>query len=87
MSLLSDYKYGDIISYTLGNTDQYTSIIISKDGRATVLDIATTNSSYPVPRAFVFSEDESAFKPINIELIGNIDILKPVKDQFPEIFL
>ena len=83
---LDDCKPGDIISYSLNNSkDNYTCIIISTDAGVTILDIASTDPTYSVPQTYAFSGKYA--RPTDIKVLGNIDILKHIKDQFPEIFL
>jgi len=83
---LDNCKYGDIVSYNLNNTkDSYISIVISTIEEISVLDIASTDPSYSVPQTYTFSGRYT--RPTDIKVLGNIDILKLIKDQFPEVFL
>lgn len=82
-------KPGDIVTYTLGSKDSYTSIIIHldfDDDIYSVLDIATTNSTYTVPQAYVFRDDNFS-SIIDLEIVGHVNLFASVKDQYPELFL
>lgn len=87
--IFDNCKPGDIVTYTLGGTNScYTSIIVSLDydrEEHTVIDIASSNSDYLVPQAYVFNTTSDDLT--ELEIVGHIDLLAPVKGQFPELFL
>ena len=88
--MFTDCKPGDIITYTLGGTHSYTSVVIHlnyTDEIYSVLDIATNTSTYTVPQAYVFNISEGIDEPRDLEVVGHIDLISPIKDQFPELFL
>ena len=81
-------KPGDIITYKLNGTDTFTSIIIHLDYNNddySVIDIASSIPTYAVPQGYIFDEDPEDLT--DLEIVGHIDLLAPVKDQYPELFL